>query len=281
MKERYFLQILDHDLHGPDGERIAAALCPEEASGMGAVPEQELTAPVILAGECTSTFDAAWLLARTEDFPPWSAVIAQSQTQGRGQLRREWISPPGNLYVSFFLPYEFDEMGDMAALVTGYCLHTALGIMNIATRLKWPNDLLLELPGGKEGKFGGLLLEEREGRLLAGLGLNLRSAPDDSVLREGRAVPAAALSPRNGNTFGLWQNLARNLDDVFSRDIVRSTRDTIREKVENTLAWRGRQVRTDESGVTGELVGLDSSGALLLRTGSGIVAVSSGSVAPA
>ena len=280
MKEYYFSYIVDKDITVPDGTCIATALRPEDAALMDVSRDRGAFAPFFIAGMCTSTFDLAWYFQRERNLPPWSATLALCQSQGRGQLRREWVSPPGNLYVSFFLPREIAGLDSMSSLATGYCIHAALGRMGIATRLKWPNDILLQNPHGAEGKFGGLLLEEREGRLLAGLGLNLRSAPDGSALRKGRAVPAMALPACGMTVFNLWLDLVRHMRDVFERDIEGASLEEIRQKVEGALAWAGRRVYAEDTRASGELVGLNSDGSLLLRTPSGIIAVSSGSVIP-
>ena len=278
MKEHYFSEIVANDIIAPDGTRLAAALQPEDAALLGASSGRESFAPVFIAGQCTSTFDLAWNFLRKRNLPPWSAVLALGQSRGRGQLRREWVSPPGNLYVSFFLPRQIAELDAMASLATGYCIHAALGRMKIVTRIKWPNDLLLHGPHGAEGKFGGLLLEEREGRLLAGLGLNLLSAPDDYALREGRSVPAMALSACGMTVFDFWLSLAQHMWYVFDRELAGMSLETIRQKVEGALTWMGRRVHAEEAGVSGELAGLNADGSLCLRTVSGMVAVSSGSV---
>lgn len=264
----------------PDGTVLAYPLGLDEAIAMGVDPGGKSFAPIVVAGRSTSTFDVAWHCAAHREFPPWSAVIALTQVSGRGQLRREWVSPPGNLYVSFFLPEDLADMGALASLATGYCIHAALAAMGIRTLLKWPNDLLLQGPHGEEGKFGGLLLEERGGCLLAGLGLNLRSAPEDKGMREGRAVPAAALESYAGTVFGMWLELVSHMRTVYARDIKGAPRDAVREKTERALAWKGRRVRVEDTGATGDLVGVDHDGSLLVQTLSGLIVVSCGSVVP-
>ena len=279
MKERFLPILLDRELADDNGAHLAAPLTREDAAFMGAVPENPLPAPMFVAGVCTSTFDLAWELSKKQAMPAWSGVLSLAQTSGRGQLRREWVSPSGNLYVSFFLPEDMGQLGDMASLATGLCIHAALGAVGIATRLKWPNDLLF-VHEGNEGKFGGLLLEERAGRLLAGLGLNLRSAPGDAGMRKSRAVPAVALAGFNGTVFGFWRELAQGLQDAHTRLIDNTPRESIRERIEDALAWKGRWVYAEDSDEKGVITGLDTNGALLLRTGAGIFAVTSGSIVP-
>ncbi len=279
MKDRYAPVILRDGLLAGDGAALALPFTCGQAAFLGHLPGNVFSAPVFVGGECTSTFEIAWELAARRDLPPWSAVLAVCQTQGRGQLRRSWESPPGNLYVSFMLPPDFLPLDTLASLAVGYCIHAALAAMGIDTRLKWPNDLLL-VENGMEGKVGGLLLEERGGRLVAGLGLNLRHAPDAGILRKQHAVPAVAMSGFDGPVVVFWQQLAEGMREVHGRDIVDAGSAVLREKIESALAWRGRRIHAEDEGITGELVGIAPDGALRVGTASGCREVSSGSIYP-
>lgn len=279
MKERCLPVILYKGFAARDGTAVALPLHETGIAAMGADAAKASFAPVVVAGECTSTFDLAWELAKESDMPPWSAVLALSQTGGRGQLRRKWVSPPGNVYVSFFLPSDMGGFGNLASLATGYLVHAALLSLGIVTKLKWPNDMLLS-EGTGEGKFGGLLLEEREGRLMAGLGLNLRTAPETESMRPDRAVSAVALPSFAGKVFPFWLDLASGMRAVHAGSITGASPKAVRMKVEESLAWKGRAVRAEDGGVIGELAGLTDDGSLILRTDTGLTVIASGSIIP-
>ncbi|MDR2488939.1 MAG: biotin--[acetyl-CoA-carboxylase] ligase [Desulfovibrio sp.] len=279
MKERFFPVMLERGLVSADGSRLATPLTAEEAAFLGFVPESPCPVPLFVSGVCASTFDVAWELCRTCAMPPWSGVLAVAQTNGRGQLRREWISPPGNLHVSFFLPPDMERLGNMAPLAMGYCVHRALRAMGIKTRLKWPNDLLLRR-AGKEGKFGGLLLEERNGRLLAGLGLNLRHAPDEGAMRADRAVPAVSLPSFTGSVFAFWRSLVGAMRENHARRIAGASREILRRRIETSLAWMGRPVYAEDGGIRGLVRGLAADGSLALQTDAGPAVVASGGIRP-
>lgn len=248
----------------------------------GTVLEGDAPAPLYLAGEAESTFTIAWRLHAegrfTED---WSAVIACSQRQGRGQFGRYWHSPPGNLYVSFLLPDDALFTGASAALVAGYLLVRAMRGLGVPLVLKWPNDFLLEdADGALHGKAAGLLLEERRGRVVAGLGVNLRDVPPSSVLREAHAVPAASLAKWRFSPVPFWLRLAGGLPRMYAGHIQRRGAADILRDLESILAWRGEQVMvTDgEEETCGRILGLAPGGELRLATRSGIREVDSGSV---
>lgn len=260
------------------GTLLAVQFSHEAAAGMGADLHLDFAAPCIVADQTTSSFDLAWALDAEQSLPPWASVVCWSQTGGRGQMRRHWHSPPGNLYVSFFLPEQTAELNDLAPLYVSWLIHQALAAMGILTALKWPNDILLRLPGGDEGKFGGLLLEERGGRLLAGLGLNVRSAPPTDVLRIGRAVPAAALPHYTGTPCKFWRELVRHIRAGYAAGPTPGEPDAVRRKITAALAWQGRRIQADEPECTGVLDGLEIDGALRLLTPQGYAVIRSGSI---
>lgn len=235
--------------------------------------------PVFVAGEVSSTFDAAWSLTETQTPPDWTSVIALSQTNGRGQLRRYWHSPPGNVHVSFFLPDAFGPLGTLAALAVGWCVTEALAREHIPAKLKWPNDILITDAAGREGKLGGLLLEERNGRLVAGLGLNLATAPDGRQLRAGSAVPAAALHSSEP-PYLFWERLLPRMRTLYAAKIQPFGPEEIRNEIEGSLAWMGRNVYAEDAGVTGRILGIKPDGSLRLACGGAETLVISGSVAP-
>src|SRR5262249_4432920 len=79
-----------------------------------------------------------------------TVVVADSQTEGRGRLSRQWFSPPGvNLYCSIVIKKSIDS-GRLAEWLSWLPLMTALAaaesIEKVAAArvdVKWPNDLLM------------------------------------------------------------------------------------------------------------------------------------------
>lgn len=272
--------VLYDGLTGADGTQLAEPMSQSDAAEMGATikPTQAL---IYVAGACSSTFDLAWELAQAHAAPPWTSYIAKTQMKGRGQLRRLWHSPPGNLYVSFFLPDDMALLENLAPLCTGLLIRDALKMQGAQTLLKWPNDLLLPATAsasGEEGKFGGLLLEERNGRLLAGLGLNLRHAPKENDTQATRALPAAALPKCSVPVCAYWSKLLNGIAGLYEQNIAGASLEEIRWKIEDALAWRDKIVFAEDERKVGRLAGLLSDGSLVLETQSGRFAVSSGSV---
>ena len=156
--------------------------------------------PLYLCGTVDSVLNAAHALVAEYCLPVWGCVLADSQHAGRGQLRRKWSSPPGNIYAALRLPRTELFASSAAALVVGTLLAEAFALQGIRLLLKWPNDLLLTRSSGSSvlrrapaGKVGGVLLEERAGALIAGIGINVESAPSREYIRS-EGLPAACLN---------------------------------------------------------------------------------------
>ena len=283
----YAKPLEQHLLAGPGGLLGNCAFVPPAAAPRWAGPfsgrlvQPGQGSPVFICGSCTSTFDVAWELVRHGCLPPWGAVIAGRQNHGRGQLRRPWHSPEGNLYVSFLLPQSGLFAHAAASLFVGFLVQQALCALGVPAKLKWPNDILLQ-NNNFGAKAGGLLLEEREGLVVAGLGLNLRHCPPKELLREGHAVPAASLALWNFSPYPLWAALLGNMRNTYDTLQQISVYEALRQ-VEAALAWKNLTVRAhDEEGeLQGYITGLGEQGELLLRDHRGEVhAIHSGSVSP-
>ena len=115
-----------------------------------------------------------------------TVVVADSQTEGRGRLSRQWFSPPGvNLYCSIVIKKTIDA-DRLAEWLSWLPLMTALAaaesIETVAAAhvaVKWPNDLLIA-----ERKVGGILCESgtvaRSGPFqVIGIGLNINGERND------------------------------------------------------------------------------------------------------
>ncbi|MGB0694737.1 MAG: biotin--[acetyl-CoA-carboxylase] ligase [Rhodospirillaceae bacterium] len=155
--------------------------------------------PRILTFEAVgSTNDLIRDLIERDEAPDGLVIRAERQTGGRGRSGRDWISPAGNLYHSFCVSVP-DGPGKAAELsfVAAVALADAISALcpQADPRCKWPNDLLCH-----GAKVSGILLETAmppQGsldpalRVIVGIGINVREAPQASVLQS--RIPAGAL----------------------------------------------------------------------------------------
>ena len=278
-------------------------------------PAPGLPAPVYITGAASSSLDAAKALLKLGILPEWASVLSLSQSAGRGQMRRAWASPEGNLYAALRLPNEGPFAGTAAAPAIGGLLAEALENEGAPVMLKWPNDImqsekedvLTAIPKKNAcRKVGGILLEERFGALVAGIGINTKSSPEDASLRDNYAFSAGVirtacgapfLQAQAGNTkdsqefvsiFTLWKRLVERLFSCYA--YTTESAPWWPALAEKHLAFRGCRVALAEACPESEAMerffcegivdGVTPSGALRLRTEYGMDTFLGGSLLP-
>lgn len=239
--------------------------------------------PLFLCGRCSSSIDAAWDLIGRGEMPVWGAVLAESQTSGRGRMGRVWQSPPGHVYGALRLPVEPPFDGPGASLALALILAGVFRDFGWEMRIKWPNDLI-----HNGGKVGGLLLESRKEGLTAGIGFNLMAPPEGDWRRErepGAPLPSAL--PFSGEPAELWAALVKRLILLYKEKFQGLSMAELVPEAEKILFWRGLSVTVikpasdppaPDGGLVGRLTGLGPQGELLLVNADGQYALWSGTV---
>lgn len=220
---------------------------------------------VKLLSTVSSTQDVAHELA-TAGAPAGTLVLADEQTSGRGRQGRTWISEPGaGIWLTLIERPTDPASADVLSLRVGLALARALDRFAAEpVRLKWPNDVYA---GAR--KLAGVLAEARwrDGAVewvAVGVGINLR-AP-------GGEPGAAGLQPGT-----------RRLDVLRAtipllRAGTTTTGHLARAELAEFAARDFAAGRSCVSPIAGRVAGIDSTGALLINTGSRIAAVRAGSL---
>lgn len=253
----------------------------------GATPPEltGISGPQVFAfAEVASALDSAFELAQSGRLHIWDSVLAESQTAGRGQLRRHWHSPPGNIYAALRLPVSAPFDGGAASAAVGVLAAEALEALGWRVAIKWPNDLILESEAGPR-KVAGILLEERGGVLLAGIGVNVVARPPQDALRAEAALAATCLAENASgrpvpSAAELWARLVSHMVSAYTD--ARIFARTWRGRAEARLLWLGRLVTVidGEEALEGRLSGLWPSGGLRLVTQKGALECTGGSLRP-
>ncbi len=136
--------------------------------------------------ETTSYVNEGWTIRVADELrstnsiagrlPPWTAVRARVQTDGRGRTGRYWVSDEGGLWLSAVVPCPGERAKwSILPLAAGWAFITALeklGVKNL--RLRWPNDIMV----GRR-KLAGLLVERyTEQTAVVGIGVNVFNDPE-------------------------------------------------------------------------------------------------------
>ncbi|NET11343.1 MAG: biotin--[acetyl-CoA-carboxylase] ligase [Merismopedia sp. SIO2A8] len=151
----------------------------EQATVQSTLPLSALkTITLHLYKKVTSTNEILWQHLQT-GCPEGTVVMAQQQSAGRGQRGRQWQSERGGLYLSLALtPNLPAQKAAHLILCVVWGVAIALRTCHIPVGIKWPNDLVVQLPGAEQlYKLGGILTETRiQGHLISqavvGIGIN-------------------------------------------------------------------------------------------------------------
>ncbi len=177
-------------------------------------------------------------------------VIADEQTNGRGRLDREWISPRSGLYFSAVL-----KKRDDMPLLAGVAVAKALKEFGIDAKIKWPNDIIVG-----EKKLAGILIEIFEGYSIVGVGVNMEAEP----------IPTATSVSEQGKSISKDELLERIMENFELRDTFNEYR-----KLSDTIGKRVR-VNMVNGSVEGIASDIDEYGRLVLEFNGEIKKIASG-----
>ena len=124
-----------------------------------------------------------------------AVVVAEEQTEGRGRLGRQWLSPRGvSLLFSILLEPRVDtqQLPQLSLVAGEACAEAIASVTGLEPKIKLPNDILV---GGC--KVAGILAEAREGRVMLGIGINVNVSAGELPAEIDR--PATSLLVETGS----------------------------------------------------------------------------------
>jgi BirA family biotin operon repressor/biotin-[acetyl-CoA-carboxylase] ligase len=223
-------------------------------------------------------------------WPAPSALIAEHQTAGKGRAGRAWETPPrAGLTVSVLLrPLVPAEALGWLPLLAGLAVVRTVSDGGVTAAVKWPNDVLLPavdaVPGlGPYRKVAGILAEvvpeapaadRAAPGVVLGIGLNVSQSADELPVPTATSLALAGY-PRPDRT----DVLVRLLGEVHA--VVRRWEKAggdaaaagLLDEYTAVSSTLGTRVRAELAGgadtLEGVAVGLDESGALVVRLESG------------
>jgi len=228
--------------------------------------------------EVDSTNEVAKKLA-LEGAPEGTIVIAESQSSGKGRLGKKWISPSGGVWMTIILRPDIPpRQAPQLTLVTGVAVAETLSKeCGLDVGIKWPNDILI---GNK--KVSGILTEAITNQeldfVVVGIGIDLNVDLDSfpPELREGATSLKRELD-RDIPGVKLVQNFLADFENLYNEFKAGNFPEILAEwrRLSKTI---GRQVEVRKRGrvVTGEAVGVNKDGMLILETEDGLRKVISG-----
>jgi BirA family transcriptional regulator, biotin operon repressor / biotin---[acetyl-CoA-carboxylase] ligase len=237
----------------------------------------------------TGSTNADLLAAARTGADGGAVLVAEEQTAGRGRLDRSWQSQPGAaLTFSVLLrptgvpPAYRGWLPLLTGVATASALRAATGV---AVSLKWPNDVLGAADAdGRAGKLAGILAEQAGDAIVVGIGLNVSAERDE--LPSDQATSLWLEGAADLSRDGILIDIARELEVWY----LRWTDDPKAGEAQSSglhaaycdaCSTIGREVRVELPGggtLTGQAVGVDGLGRLVLSASGGEHAVSAGDV---
>jgi len=200
-------------------------------------------------------------------------ALAERQTAGRGRHGKRWLSSfAGGINLSILWEFELGASSlEGLSLAAGVAVRRALTQMGVSgVQLKWPNDLFLS-----EKKVGGILLEvlgDPSGpcSVIVGVGINhcISDAVGENIDQPFTDIVSEVPGyvSRNALCAALISQLIELLDSYESTGFI-----DYRDEWQQCDITLGKKctIQTGKKSITGMAMGIDSNGAIILRTEDG------------
>lgn len=214
------------------------------------------------------------------DLSKITRITADEQSHGRGQFKRTWLSPKGNIYLTYFFTIKKLTV-DPNNLPQIFCVSLAklMERENLKPQIKWPNDVLIH-----EKKIAGILCEtldfNTEVGVVLGIGINVNMPKEllDTIDQD-----ATSFLYEKGAPYSI-ESLLQTLDSLFLEDLERYLQEgfTPFYKIyDSLLLYKKRPItiKRHENSIQGILHSLHPDGRLNILLPSGeIQTVNSGEV---
>ena len=210
-----------------------------------------------------STQDTARQIALDGHLLPF-AIVAETQSKGRGRRGKSWDSPPGGLWLTLALAVPSAETVRQSAMAAAHAVASVvLTETGVRTLLKWPNDLLVK-HRKVCGILGETLVQSETTTLLVGIGINV-----NNVVLPDQLPRAASLREELGHSIDL-QHLCASVLNMVELDIntlILRGFDTFSPWMDANLALRDELVTVEfnDQRESGRVAGLSRTAPLLLR----------------
>jgi BirA family biotin operon repressor/biotin-[acetyl-CoA-carboxylase] ligase len=197
--------------------------------------------------------------------------LADRQTGGRGRHGRTWVADNGTLTFSVLYAIGDDEEFDLAevplvAMATGVAIARTIEFLAapISAKIKWPNDV--HVAGGK---VAGVLVESvanHNDRLVVGVGMNVATHLrqfGEVITQPARSMVDISRGPKD--RYAWLAEIVNQMGHTYQ--MMRSRPDQLIQEMRSRCLLAGNpvQYRVGETLQTGQCLGIDSNGGLLIQ----------------
>jgi len=224
--------------------------------------------PFLYFRELTSTNDLAKELAM-RGAREGTVVVAETQTSGRGRLKRKWISPEGGLWLSIILrPRIQSKHAPKLTLMASVAVAKTISrLFPLKAEIKWPNDILINYK-----KVCGILTEAKttgEALEFVILGMGINANFSVNFLPASFRGSSTTLQDELKNEIQRESLLRTLLEETeyYYEMFTKRKFDTILAEWRNSSSFLGSYVEVvsyDEK-ILGWAVDIDEEGALMVK----------------
>ena len=238
---------------------------------------------VDIRDEVESTQSEFKLSASSDDNFEGQVIVAEYQSKGRGRLDRSFESEK-YLALTFSVllkPLRSQEEWSWLPLLIGSSVVEAInqilqaGSERSKVLTKWPNDIVTS-----DGlKMGGILVEQRDSYLIAGIGLNVHHRREQ--LPVPHAISLDLFSNRRNKRELILSEILKKIEERYLLWNSLGMSDVEKNKFQESSLTLGRIVLAQLPGgkqISGVAIGIDPNGSLLIQTVEKIEKVSAGDV---
>ncbi len=231
-------------------------------------PKTKFTGKRILCFEETdSTNLEAFRLINEGSAKHGDVITAKTQTSGKGQFSRSWISREGGLYMSIILCSKADENLNLITFAAGLaCIDALKRFTDVAFELKWVNDIIYQ---GK--KLGGILTQSitrgNISTIVCGIGINVNSKVNDIEDENNKAASLIDITGKKTDLSLLTAAVCEFFEYYF--DEFQKNPEKIVEKWMQNSKFLNKKVLFEDKGlkIQGIIKGLNNKGHLILSSG--------------
>ena len=197
-----------------------------------------------------------------------TVFFAHSQTAGKGQHGKQWITEPGaNIAMSVILDCSFLSLSrqfPLSVMVSLACYDLFSAYAGEETFIKWPNDIYW-----RDRKAGGILIESQvRGNIwqaaVAGLGLNLNQTRFPKTVQN--PVSLKQITGKDFNTIALAHELCGHLQQRYLQ-LQNGGEALMLIEYNSHLYKKGQEVKLKKGAVvfTGTVSGVSANGELMVK----------------
>lgn len=206
-----------------------------------------------------------------------TVIISDCQENGKGRNGKIWFSPCGNnIYMSIIIKPKFSpEVAQGMTIIAAVAVSDVIADLpfSLEPKIKWPNDILIN-----SKKVSGILTEMSTQNniiehIIVGIGLNVnlkreQISPELKEIASSLLIESEHESPQFIDRNRLIASILNKFDKYYEM-FLSTGLSSVLQYYQRYFGMIGKEIEINLRGnmTKGQVVGIDSRGALLLKTG--------------